>query len=159
MTEYLIEHLRDIAAVVGYITAITVFVTSCFKPVRKRVGSLIRKVSRTDEQQAEIDSLHTKIDKLVDMMSEHVEKDGQFRNSMSDSIDALKAGSAISLGNVIKDVYNHYEAEKQIPEKEYEIVDKAYTIYHDRLGGNGVIERIFKEMKTWHIQLDSQDHE
>ena len=147
----LTDILKCAAEYIGYITAIIVFLTVTIKPLRTKVGNKIRKISKTDEQGKRVCDLSDKIDSLIDVMTEYVAKNDEVHDILLDSIKILQAGSAALLGNQIKEIYNQYKDEKRIPEKEFEIVEKMYAIYHGALNGNGVIERIYEEMKTWEI--------
>ena len=137
---------KDIAAVIGCASTVITLAVTTIKPLRKHITNMIREVSKTDVQQVQLNNLKDKIQEVLDLMNQHIEEDKTFNSQISESMKDLKDGSAISLGNIIKEIYNAHKTDKQIPEKEMEIVDKAYLIYHDRLHANGVIERIYLEM-------------
>lgn len=148
--------LASVAEVVGYITVISAFLAVTIKPIRKRIQGRIQKISKTEEQQKETCELSQKLDELKKIMEDYSSKNDNVHKAILDSVNALKKGSAISLGDVIRRIYNSYKDEKKIPEKEHDILEKAFSVYHDDLGGNGTIEHIYNEIKsTWEVVLDS----
>ena len=146
-----IDVAKTAAEVIGYITVIAGFATVIIKPLRVKVQNHIRKISKTDEQEKRLCGLSEKIDNLINVMTAYVSKNDEVHNIILESIQVLKEGSAVSLGNNIKEIYNLYKEEKCIPEKEFEIVERMYTVYHDGLCGNGTVEHIHTEMKDWEV--------
>ena len=151
-----IDTIKKIAEIIGYITVISAFLTATIKPLRNRFAGRIQKISKTDEQQKQMCELSKKIDELKTIMSDYSSKNDTVNEAILASIESLRKGSAISLGDVIRRIYNSYKDEKKIPEKEYNILDKANAVYHGDLGGNGTIEHIYNEIKSsWDVVVDS----
>ena len=148
--------LSKIAEVIGYITAISVFLTAMIKPLRNKAIGCIQKISKTEEQQKHVQDLSIKLDELKAIMTDYSSKSEDVNMAILDSIESLKKGTAISLGDVIRRIYNCYKDDKRIPEKENDILEKAYSVYHDDLHGNGTIEHIYNGItSTWEVILDN----
>jgi hypothetical protein len=154
MVETLKDSVEDIAVVIGYVTTVTGFLALLIKPVREWFGNHIRKVSRTDDHEKRFDEVSAKIDDLIEVISSYISSNDDFKSVMMESIEILKDGSAITLGNAIKEIYNCYRDTKKIPEKEFEIVKRMYDIYFNELHNNSVIEYIHDEMNTWEVVID-----
>lgn len=147
----IVELAKSLAAVIGCGTIIATLLIKLSKPIRNKVNKWIKSTSKTDEQQVKLDTLSSKIDELTNMLSVHITEDYKFKEIMLDSIEKLKSGSAIALGDVIRGIYCCYRDEEKIPEKEFQIVKKAYDLYHDDFGFNGPVEYMFNKIKSWEL--------
>ena len=148
----MIETIKDIAAVVGCISAVLALGMTLIKPMRVRFAAFIQSKAQTAEQQNQLDELRRQIESLADKVSCYTSQELVFRDEILESIKVLNSGMAISLGNVIRNIYNHYKADEKIPEKEFEVMEAIYSVYAEGLHKNGVIKRMHEEIADkWEI--------
>lgn len=148
----MINIIKDIAAVVGCISAVLALGMTLIKPMRVRFAAFIQNKAQTAEQQNQLDELRRQIEALADKVSNYTAQEVMFRDQILESIKVLNGGMAMSLGNIIRNIYNAYKAEKKIPEKEFEVMDAIYRVYADGLHKNGVIKRMHEEVADeWEI--------
>lgn len=132
----MIETIQNVGSVVGVILSCITLVTLIFKPLRTKFIEFIQNVSGS-----------AKIDKMTALIEKHI-ADDEVNNTVT------QHGLATLIGNEIKNIYNRFKDDKKLPEREFEILDKLYDVYHDGLHANGVIEKIYNEMKTWDIGIE-----
>lgn len=151
----MIEVINNVATVVGCASVAFGLTCSISKTVRSRFTNLFCKKEAENERDMKFKKMSNKIDEMINMLSDYSKKSDETDQMILKSIESLKRGSAISLGDIIRRIYNTYKDEKKIPEKEYSVVEKAYDVYHNELGGNGTIEHIYNEITTtWEVIID-----
>ena len=151
----MIEVINNVATVVGCVSVAFGLTCSISKTVRSWFTNLLGKKEAENEQNVKFKKMSNKIDEMINMLSDYSKKSDETDQMILKSIESLKRGSAISLGDIIRRIYNTYKDEKKIPEKEYNVIDKAYDVYHTELGGNGTIEHIYNEITTtWEVVID-----
>lgn len=148
----MIETIKDIAAVVGCASAVLALGMTLIKPMRIGFVNFIQSKAQTAEQQTQLDELRKQIEALAEKVSGYTAQEIIFRDEILESIKVLSSGMAMSLGNIIRNIYNTYKSEKKIPEKEFEVMDAIYKVYADGLHKNGVIKRMHEEVANeWEI--------
>lgn len=135
----MIETIKDIAAVVGCISAIIALCVTVFKPLRKRFVNWIKRKSNTTE-------IEKKIDNLSNLLKEHIEKDDE----KTEALNRLSKSQLCLMRNSITDTYYRYREEKKIPLHIREKLIKEYEDYHEN-NGNTYMNTIFPEMLEWEV--------
>lgn len=148
----MIETIKDIAAVVGCFSTVLALGTTLIKPIRVGFVNFIKSKAQTEEQQTQLDGLREQIEALAEKVSCYTSQEIMFRDEILESVKVLNNGMAMSLGNIIRNIYNHYKADEKIPEKEYEVMEAIYGVYSEGLHKNGVIKRMHEEIADkWEI--------
>lgn len=105
------------------------------------------KVSKLSE------SFETDITQVKNDLQNYITEDTQCRKEIIESIKNLEKGNAYSLGEMIRRIYLEHEKAQTIPERDYKIISKAYEIYHDKLGGNGPVQKMMETIDSeWTIE-------
>jgi len=152
------ETIKNIAAVIGCISAAIALIVTIIKPIRKGIACWVTKVSKTNEQEDEISLVYDKIDELSKRIEKLTEDDCCFKKEILESMSSLKKGVGISLGNIIGNIYNKYKKDRVLPQKEYEVMCAIFEIYSKDLHMDGLIEKLYNEMTSsdWHVELENK---
>lgn len=151
MTGDVINVIKDAGSIVGTILSCITLLTIIVKPVRNCVVRFVDRLSGRPD-------LEAKIDRLAESLQQHFEESREFNQAIVRDLDALKDSDGKILGNTIRGIYNTYKDTKQMPEKEFEMLQKLYATYSNVLHQNGVIEKIYNEItgpeSDWEIILE-----
>ena len=151
MTGDVINVIKDAGSIVVTILSCITLLTIIVKPVRNCVVRFVDRLSGRPD-------LEAKIDRLAESLQQHFEESREFNQAIVRDLDALKDSDGKILGNTIRGIYNTYKDTKQMPEKEFEMLQKLYATYSNVLHQNGVIEKIYNEItgpeSDWEIILE-----
>lgn len=151
MTGDVVNVIKDAGSIVGTILSSITLLTIVVKPVRNCVVHFVDRLSGRPD-------LEAKIDLLAESLQQHFEESREFNQAIVRDLDALKDSDGKILGNTIRSIYNTYKDTKQMPEKEFEMMQKLYMTYSTVLHQNGIIEKIYNEVagpeSDWEIILE-----
>ena len=107
----MIEVINNVAAVLGCASVAFGLTCSISKTVRNWFTNLLGKREAEDEQNTKIEGLSNKIDDLINSLSDYSKKSDETDQMILMSIESLKRGSAISLGDIIRRIYRDWETD------------------------------------------------
>lgn len=130
------ELIKDIAAVIGCISAFIALVTTIFKPVRKKIVNWIKHTSEASETSAAVKEIHAKITALEGNVGEILER----IDKIDDRIKTLDKRVFENERDRIKAELSEYASRcargiKIYPE-EMTHINEIYYKYHEILGCN-----------------------
>lgn len=130
------ELIKDIAAVIGCISAFIALVTTIFKPVRKKIVNWIKHTSEASETSAAIKEINVKITALEGNVGEILER----IDKKDDHIKTLDKRVFENERDRIKEELSEYASRcargiKIYPE-EMTHINEIYYKYHEILGCN-----------------------
>jgi hypothetical protein len=130
------ELIKDIAAVIGCISAFIALVTTIFKPVRKKIVNWIKHTSEASETSAAVKEINTKITALESNVGEILER----IDKIDDRIKTLDKRVFENERDRIKAELSEYASRcargiKIYPE-EMTHINEIYYKYHEILGCN-----------------------
>lgn len=130
------ELIKDIAAVIGCISAFIALVTTIFKPVRKKIVNWIKHTSEASETSAAVKEINVKITALEGNVGEILER----INKIDDRIKTLDKRVFENERDRIKAELSEYASRcargiKIYPE-EMTHINEIYYKYHEILGCN-----------------------
>ena len=83
------ELIKDIAAVIGCISAAIALITTIFKPVRKKIVNWVKHISEASETSLEIKAVNNRLDALEKKIDEFVEASKTTENTIIERINTL----------------------------------------------------------------------
>lgn len=130
------ELIKDIAAVIGCISAFIALVTTIFKPVRKKIVNWIKHTSEASETSAAVKEINAKITALEGNVGEILER----IDKIDDRIKTLDKRVFENERDRIKAELSEYASRcargiKIYPE-EMTHINEIYYKYHETLGCN-----------------------
>lgn len=130
------ELIKDIAAVIGCISAFIALVTTIFKPVRKKIVNWIKHTSEASETSAAVKEINAKITALEGNVGEILER----IDKIDDRIETLNKRVFENERDRIKAELSEYASRcargiKIYPE-EMTHINEIYYKYHEILGCN-----------------------
>lgn len=130
------ELIKDIAAVIGCISAFIALVTTIFKPVRKKIVNWIKHTSEASETSAAVKEINVKITELEGNVGEILER----IDKIDDRIKTLDKRIFENERDRIKAELSEYASRcargiKIYPE-EMTHINEIYYKYHEILGCN-----------------------
>ncbi len=137
-----IETFKNIAAVVGCLTAVIGFAIMIVKPIRRRLIAFIESNSNRSEMEKQLNEIR--------MMIAANERDAkEFRKEMTESLDITLDGTIRSLRKDIKNIYYKYKDKRVLPLYERKAVLDIQELYVSRLHQNHWGESLIAEMLKW----------
>lgn len=133
---FIMELIKDIAAVIGCISAFIALVTTIFKPVRKKIVNWIKHTSEASETSAAVKEINAKITALEGNVGEILER----IDKIDDRIKTLDKRVFENERDRIKAELSEYASRcargiKIYPE-EMTHINEIYYKYHEILGCN-----------------------
>ena len=133
---FIMELIKDIAAVIGCISAFIALVTTIFKPVRKKIVNWIKHTSEASETSAAVKEINVKITALEGNVGEILER----IDKIDDRIKTLDKRVFENERDRIKAELSEYASRcargiKIYPE-EMTHINEIYYKYHEILGCN-----------------------
>lgn len=133
---FIMELIKDIAAVIGCISAFIALVTTIFKPVRKKIVNWIKHTSEASETSAAVKEINAKITALEGNVGEILER----IDKIDDRIKTLDKRVFENERDRIKAELSEYASRcargiKIYPE-EMTHINEVYYKYHEILGCN-----------------------
>lgn len=141
------EIFKNIATVVGCISACFGLLITIIKPLRQQIINSIARKAQSDKAVQDIKLLSDKIDILVEdnkKIREHMRQIEE--NIIEDQSDRLKAE--------LSNYYNRCCRGLQIFPEEMLRVEEVYDIYHNKLGLNHVGTNMYDAIAKYYNQQD-----
>lgn len=141
------EIFKNIATVVGCISACFGLLITIIKPLRQQIINSIARKAQSDKAVQDIKLLSDKIDILVEdnkKIREHMQQIEE--NIIEDQSDRLKAE--------LSNYYNRCCRGLQIFPEEMLRVEEVYDIYHNKLGLNHVGTNMYDAIAKYYNQQD-----
>lgn len=148
------EAIKDVAAIVGCISAIIALITTIFRPARKRFIDLIKRTSEASETAIEIKEINKKITALEGITSEILGNIG----NIDKRITSLDKRVFENERDRIKAELSEYASRcargmKLYPEDKLHI-DEIYSKYADELHCNSTGTEFYHEIVKYYDQQD-----
>ncbi|MEG2381617.1 MAG: hypothetical protein RSB38_07980 [Oscillospiraceae bacterium] len=130
----MIEEIKDVAAVVGCLSAIIALMVTIIKPLRTGFVNWIKRKSNTCE-------IEKKIDSISRLLEDHIKHDAD-----KTEITELQTGALLCImRDSITAIYYKYMDRGSIPTYARENLVKQYECYH-AMHGNSYIDIIYAEL-------------
>ena len=134
------EIIKDIATVIGLILSAITLITLCCKPLRRKIGNVIRKASNMEETSQALDEVRAMMQQIMATEESKQELMTHFQESqlslLRDSITRL---------------YFKYLPEKQVPAYGRKDMVNLFESYQ-KLGGNSYVRTIYEEFMDWPVK-------
>ena len=134
------EIIKDIATVIGLILSAITLITLCCKPLRKKIGNVIRKASNMEETSQALEEVRAMMQQIMATEESKQELMTHFQESqlslLRDSITRL---------------YFKYLPEKQVPAYGRKDMVNLFESY-EKLGGNSYAKTIYEEFMDWPVK-------
>jgi hypothetical protein len=149
----MIDIIKDVAVVVGLISAVFALIISISKNAREWFKNLINKRVNEKCREDKIDGIENKVDGLVGKLDKYIESDKEFKETLQNDINVQKDFARDQCRNIIKDIFYKYADAKRIPLYELKIAKTTFETYSDpkKLNGNSYISLLFNEIVKWDI--------
>lgn len=147
-----IETFKNVAAVVGCITAVIALAIMIVKPIRTKLAAFIEQNSNRSE-------LEKQLAEIRQMIADNERDAKEFRREMTDSLDITLDGTIRSLRKDIKNIYYKYKNSQVLPLYERKAVLDIQELYVTRLHQNHWGEALIEEMLRWSTDPTDTDLE
>lgn len=143
MTDKIVDLAKDIATIIGCLSALLAFLMTVSKPIRKWISNIFNKIKCDEEQNETINNLVNKLDK-------YIESNEEFKIALHKDMDVQKEFAKDQCRAIIKDIFYQYCDSKKIPIYAYKTASSAFNTYC-KLGGNSFICLLWQEIQKWEI--------
>ena len=140
----MLEIVKNTSAVLGCISISIGLICTISKTARNWVSNIFTKKKCEENQKAIITGLCTKLD-------EYIKSNEDFKNKITEDMDAQKEFSVDQCRNVIKDIFYKYCDLKKIPLYEFKVATSTFATYSERFHANHYIALLYAEMQKWDI--------
>ena len=134
------EVVKNIGTVIGLVLSAITLITLCCKPLRRKIGNVIRKVSNMEETSQALDEVRAMMQQIMATEESKQELMTHFQESqlslLRDSITRL---------------YFKYLPEKQVPAYGRKDMVNLFESYQ-KLGGNSYVRTIYEEFMDWPVK-------
>lgn len=134
------EVVKNIGTVIGLVLSVITLITLCCKPLRRKIGNVIRKASNMEETSGALEEVRAMIQQMVAAQEVNQELMAHFQESqlslLRDSITRL---------------YFKYLPEKQVPAYGRKDMVNLFESYQ-KLGGNSYVRTIYEEFMDWPVK-------
>lgn len=137
------EIIKDIATIVGCVSAILALVVACSERIRTRIKKTFSKhtekiIQKNDKQDSEIKEIKELLKELKQQL-----------NILTDSSKDI-------MRQRIMDIYHRYKSERILPLYAREALDELYKDYKKE-NGNSYIDKYYKRMCSWETVYTKDD--
>lgn len=145
MEGFIMEFIKDAAAIAGLILSLSSVIVLCSKGGRKLISYLM-KTNITELQQADQEQNERieRIETSLSLLNQKVD-------TLNEKYDAVEKMSMQQCRDVIKNIYYNYEKQKKIPLYERKTADAAYELYTNTFHGNSYAKLLYEEICKWPI--------
>ena len=134
------EVVKNIGTVIGLVLSAITLITLCCKPLRRKIGNVIRKVSNMEETSEALEEVRAMLQQMVATQEVNQELMTHFQESqlslLRDSITRL---------------YFKYLPEREVPAYGRKDMVNLFEAY-SRLGGNSYVKMIYEEFMDWPVR-------
>lgn len=146
--EHFLELVKDIAAVVGCVSAVAGLITAICKPLRKRLVNFIKRQAGSSE----ITEIKTMLEQKI---AEDKERDSEIKEALAITTEFTEK----QCRNIIKNIFYHYKDTKTLPLYERKTLMDIEELYIDRMHKNHWGQTLINEMKKWNTDCSGDDFE
>lgn len=148
----MIEVIKNVATVIGCISAAFGLICSVNKSVRGWFSNLLNKKEHESKQDKTINSLCEKLDK-------YIESNEEFKKKMTEDMEVQREFSIDQCRNVIKDIFYRYCETKKIPLYEFNVATDTFDTYTNKFHANHYVALLYGEMQKWEIDYSQSFEE
>ena len=134
------EVVKNIGTVIGLVLSAITLITLCCKPLRRKIGNVVRKASNMEETSQALDEVRAMMQQIMATEESKQELMTHFQESqlslLRDSITRL---------------YFKYLPEKQVPAYGRKDMVNLFESYQ-KLGGNSYVRTIYEEFMDWPVK-------
>ena len=134
------EVVKNIGTVIGLVLSAITLITLCCKPLRRKIGNVIRKVSNMEETSEALEEVRAMLQQMVATQEVNQELMTHFQESqlslLRDSITRL---------------YFKYLPEREVPAYGRKDMVNLFEAY-SRLGGNSYVKTVYEEFMEWPVK-------
>ena len=134
------EVVKNIGTVIGLVLSAITLITLCCKPLRRKMGNVIRKASNMEETSAALEEVRAMLQQMVATQEVNQELMTHFQESQL----SLLRDSIIRL-------YFKYLPERQVPAYGRKDMVNLFESYQ-KLGGNSYVRTIYEEFMDWSVK-------
>ena len=134
------EIIKDIATIIGLVLSAITLITLCCKPLRRKIGNVIRKASNMEETSEALEEVRAMMQQL---MATQESNQAMMENFQESQLSLLR--------DSITRLYFKYLPEKEVPA--YGRKDMVNLIEsYQKLGGNSYVRTIYEEFMDWPVK-------
>lgn len=134
------EIIKDIATVIGLVLSAITLITLCCKPLRRKIGNVIRKASNMEETSQYLDEVRAITQQL---MAAEDQKQALLEHFRESQLSLLR--------DSITRLYFKYLPEKKVPAYGRRDMVDLFESY-EKLGGNSYVKTIYEEFMEWPVR-------
>lgn len=142
------EMVKNVAAIVGCITASLGLLTTICKPIRKRMVDFIRKTSHQDETTRQYEEIRA-------LIEDSNKRTQDFMESVNEKLDISMDFTEKRCRSDLKNIFYKYRDMRVLPLYEKKTLMDLEELYIDRLHKNHWGKALIEEMKTWDVDSSS----
>jgi len=140
----MLEIVKDTSVILGCAGLSITLICTISKTARSWISKLFAKTKSEEDQKAMIAGLCNKLD-------EYIKSNEEFKNKITEDMEAQKEFSIDQCRNVIKDIFYKYCDAKKIPLYEFKVATSTFSTYSERFHANHYIALLYDEMQKWDI--------
>lgn len=134
------EVVKNIGTVIGLVLSVITLITLCCKPLRRKIGNVIRKASNMEETSQALDEVRAMMQQIM-----------ATEESNQAMMENFKESQLSLLRDSITRLYFKYLPEKQVPTYGRKDMVNLFESYQ-RLGGNSYVRTIYEEFMEWQVR-------
>ena len=134
------EIVKDIGTVIGLVLSAITLITLCCKPLRRKIGNVVRKASIMEETSQALDEVRAMMQQL---MATQESNQAMMKNFKESQLSLLR--------DSITQLYFKYLPERQVPAYGRKDMVNLFEAY-SRLGGNSYVRTIYQELMDWPVK-------
>lgn len=144
------ELVKNIATVVGCITACFSLLTLVCKPIRKKLIDFIKRSSNQSE-------VETQLNEIKSLLEEQAVENKEFRAKMEESMEITLEFTEKQCRNIIKDIFEKHKASKVLPLADKKTLMDIEELYIRKMHKNHWGKTLLDEMSTWEVDSTAFD--
>lgn len=146
--EQFLELVKNVAAIVGCISACIGLITLICKPLRKRLVGFVQRHAGSSE-----------ISEIKTMLQQKIDDDKVRDDEIKEALAITTEFTEKQCRNIIKNIFYHYKENKTLPLYERKTLMDIEELYIDRMHKNHWGQTLINEMKKWDTDCSGDDFE
>ena len=134
------EVVKNMGTVIGLVLSAITLITLCCKPLRKKIGNVIRKVSNVQETSEAVEEVRAMMQQLT-----------AAQESNQAMMENFKESQLSLLRDSITQLYFKYLPDKQVPAYGRKDMVNLFEAY-EKLGGNSYVKTVYEEFMDWPVR-------
>ena len=134
------EIVKDIGTVIGLVLSAITLITLCCKPLRRKIGNVIRKASNMEETSQALDEVRAMMQQIM-----------ATEESNQAMMENFKESQLSLLRDSITRLYFKYLPEREVPAYGRKDMVNLFESYK-RLGGNSYVKTVYEEFMDWPVR-------